>query len=145
VIPSTNSERAAAILNASADELPEVERVARQVSKEDHLLCWHFWPTNGGRDTNGVDWDERYLEPAKDYIARHFPDATADLVGGPVGIELWENICPTRTWLHGRVDEMARFADETGIRLAGWSYEPRGVSDNPIPQAFASDENEQER
>jgi hypothetical protein len=83
-------------------------------------ICHHIFPRDGAKA-------DCYIPELPRKLRAIVPEARIDVLGDPVGIEVWQETEPERTWLSPLISALHRAADECSAVYAGWSYEPRRV------------------
>lgn len=111
--PFTEAE----LLAQSAAYLAELEADGRLGSQRPRV-CHHFWPLDGA----GPDV---YLPQLPRLIAKIDPTGHIDVIGDPVGVEVWNVTEPNASWLHPRIGAFHAAAVSCSAVYGGWSYEPR--------------------
>ncbi|MDT7536013.1 hypothetical protein OVY48_21680 [Sphingobium sp. SA2] len=115
----------------SLDHLLEVGKAA--LSKIDALgaidpatchVCYHFFcPADEENDR----WGEaaECVQLSKPIFDAMPFDVEIDGIGGSAGVEAWESVYPTNTWLNDRLPRMLEVASAAKMTFLGWSFEPK--------------------
>jgi hypothetical protein len=98
------------------------------VEADDARVCFHLTPTTC--DDN-EPWSEEasFCQRAKPLFEASGLPLDVDYVGGTSGIEAWENVVPSVSWLHARLPVLSEIASQAGLQFDGWSFEPRQPRD----------------
>lgn len=107
-----------AVLLADSDAyLAKLEATGRLGAIEPRV-CHHFFPLDGA-DSNA------YLPELPVKLAEIDPEGLIDVIGDPVGLEVWDLLEPTASWLGPRISAFHNAAIECSAVYGGWSYEPK--------------------
>lgn len=116
--PYTEAE----LLAESAEYFAELNASGR-INAMHPRVCHHFFPLDGATE-------DVYLPALPKALAELDPDALIDVIGDPVGVELWQLKEPEEA----RIADQIRSFHATAVRCAavygGWSYEPRQPETN---------------
>jgi hypothetical protein len=96
-------------------------------------VCFHFGAPDGAGDVWGEETE--YCKKAREVIASLNCDFDVDYVGGWSGIEIWESVLPTLSWIEQRIPQMFAVAVASGTTFQGWSFEPRGDQGFTVSQS----------
>ena len=110
------------LLSESADYLAQLERTGRLGAIRPQV-CHHFFPLDGPSE-------DAYLPALPIALSTIDPSAHIDVIGDPVGIELWHSIEPDRITLEEQIRAFHGAAVSCCAVYAGWSYEPDWPSAN---------------
>jgi hypothetical protein len=81
-------------------------------------VCHHFWPLDDAME-------DAYLPLLPNALAELDPDALIDVIGDPVGVELWQLLEPDEARIADQIRDFHATAVRFGAVYGGWSYEPR--------------------
>lgn len=116
--PFTEAE----LLANSAAYIAELEASGRGGAAHPRV-CHHFLPLDGAMK-------DAYLPGLPRALAELDTDALIDVIGDPVGVELWQLLEPEEA----RIAEQIRTFNATAVQFdaaySGWSYEPRQPDGN---------------
>ena len=89
------------------------------------MVCFHFsCPDDEKHDRWGND--AVCVQLSKPLFEALPFGIAVDEVGGCVGIEAWEEVIPTESWLRDRLPKMIEIAKAAHMTFDGWSFEPKG-------------------
>ena len=111
--PYTEAE----LLAESAARLLELEASGRLGAKEPRV-CHHFFPLVGAKP-------DAYLPLLPKLIAGIDPSGSIDVIGDPVGLEVWDLVEPDALRLEQRMVAFHAAATACSAVYGGWSYEPK--------------------
>jgi len=89
-----------------------------RLGAEEPRVCHHFFPLDGAKP-------DIYLPRLPKLIARIDPAGLIDVLGDPVGLEVWNLIEPNALWLKLRIVAFHAAATACSAVYGGWSYEPK--------------------
>lgn len=111
--PSTEAE----FLNNLETYLDDLKKAGRLGANEPRV-CHHFFPLDGAPAN-------AYLPGLPEKLAKIDPEGLIEVIGDPVGLEVWDLLEPAMSWLAPRISAFHKAAVEHQAVYAGWSYEPR--------------------
>ena len=110
--PFTETE----LLENSAAYLAELTASGR-LSDSAPRVCHHFFPLDGATP-------DAYLPALPELVVRISPSSLVDVIGDPVGLEVWDAMRPDASWLDQRIRAFHDAATSCSAVYGGWTYEP---------------------
>lgn len=109
--PFTEAE----LLAKSAAYLGELKESGR-LQNGSPRVCHHFFPLDGA-DLNV------YLPILPEIIANVSPGSEVDVIGDPIGLEVWDFQKPATAWLNPRIRAFHAAAVACSAVYGGWTFE----------------------
>lgn len=111
--PYTEAE----LLADSTSYLAEL-RESKRAGAANPRVCHHFFPLDGAPT-------DAYLPRLPEMISDIDPSGLLEVIGDPVGIEVWYLQEPDDKWLTPLIKSFHAAAVSCCAVYGGWSYEPR--------------------
>jgi len=86
-------------------------------------VCHHFFPLDGAPEN-------AYLPALPNALAEIDPDALIEVIGDPVGVEMWQLREPDEARITDQIRKFQSAAVSCVAVYGGWSYEPKRSETN---------------